>query len=68
MSPLTLQLIFSTKELFSAHMMSLRAHITQGLPDNDLVNKASRSYGREIEKSSGVEKQLHQLNCGEKTQ
>ena len=36
---------FPKEELFSAHKMSLRRHITQALRDNNLVNRAFKSYG-----------------------
>ena len=36
---------FPKEELFSAHVMSLRTHITQALLDNNLVNRAFKSYG-----------------------
>ena len=36
---------FPKEELFLAHVMSLRMHITQALRDNILVTRAFKSYG-----------------------
>ena len=36
---------FPKEELFSAHVLSLRMHIIQALRDNNLVNRAFKSYG-----------------------